>query len=296
VYELRYVSGQSRTALARRPITVTAVSAALKAPEEAAAGSFVEVAWEGPDNKGDYVSVARPGDADGKSADYAYTSRGSPAEVRMPDAPGVYELRYVSGQSRTALARRPITVISVDAALRSLDILAAGEKARVEWEGPDNKGDYISVAAPDQPDGKYAAYVYTSRGSPAQLAMPAETGMYELRYVTGQSRGVLARRPVQVVPADGWGAALAEAPKGHLELRALDVASGSALTEGVVWTLYAVSGGEEGIRRPDQAQPTLTLTPGIYRANASLDGASRSLELILNPGERRVGTVRFGSP
>ncbi|MGD2084477.1 MAG: VWA domain-containing protein [Chromatiales bacterium] len=296
VYELRYVLGQSRTALARRPITVTAVTASLEAPTEAAAGSYIDIAWEGPDNKGDYVSVAAPDAADRKSINYAYTERGSPARVRMPDEPGVYELRYVSGQSRTALSRRPITVTGVEAALRSLDLLPAGEKARVDWKGPDNKGDYISIAKPDQPDRKSVKYVYTDRGSPAALSMPDEPGMYELRYVMGQSRTVLVRRPVQVVPAATWGNALAGAAKGQLELRAMDAAAGQPLTGGVAWTLYAVEGGEEGIRRLDEAQPKLSLAPGIYRANATADGNTQTVELILNPGESIVRTVTFGSP
>jgi Ca-activated chloride channel family protein len=109
-YELRYVSGQSRKTVAKLPITVAAVTASLEAPPSASAGAKIEVAWTGPDNKNDYITIVAVGTKEGKSGNYNYTRRGSPLEIKVPGEAGAYELRYVTGQSRRTLARLPITV------------------------------------------------------------------------------------------------------------------------------------------------------------------------------------------
>jgi Ca-activated chloride channel family protein len=68
----------------------------------------------------------------------------------------------------------------------------------VSWEGPDNEGDYITVVSVGAPDDDYGDYSYTSRGNPAELTAPETPGSYELRYITGQSGLVLARRSLSV--------------------------------------------------------------------------------------------------
>jgi Ca-activated chloride channel family protein len=47
-------------------------------------------------------------------------------------------------------------------------------------------------------EGKYLKYGYTRTGSPLKVQMPDEPGQYELRYVMGQSKRVLARLPIAV--------------------------------------------------------------------------------------------------
>ena len=106
-YELRYVMNQGAVVLARQAITLTPVMATLDAPALAAAGGEVEVIWEGPAYERDYIALARPGDEDYET--YTYVREGNPLEVRIPDAPGAYELRYVLGQDGTAIATRPLT-------------------------------------------------------------------------------------------------------------------------------------------------------------------------------------------
>lgn len=197
-YELRYLAGQSRATLARLPITVTEVTASLEAPPIAPAGSELSIVWTGPDNKNDYVAVVPPGADEGKHLKYAYTRKGSPAKVQMPDEAGQYELRYVSGQSKATLASVPISITAVTASLEAPPSASAGAEISITWTGPDNKNDYISIAKAGSPDNKYIAYSYTRKGSPTRLKAPKEAGEYEIRYVMGQSKRVLARVPFAV--------------------------------------------------------------------------------------------------
>lgn len=108
-YELRFVQGNSKV-IARRAIAVTAASATLDAPANAAAEAVISVAFTGPPaGSGDYVTIAEPDAPDTKYLSYAYSSRGSPVTLKMPASPGDYELRFVHG-NKYVLARRPIRV------------------------------------------------------------------------------------------------------------------------------------------------------------------------------------------
>lgn len=200
-FELRYVSGRSGRTLAARPISVRAVEARLEAPASAPAGSRVEVAWKGPDNDGDYVTVVEAGAAEGTYRDYAYTRAGNPVEITLPDDAGPHELRYVTGAEDRTLARAPIAVEAVDAALEAPSTVGAGGLVRVDWTGPDNDGDYVTVVEAGAPEGSYRDYAYTREGTPVEIRVPDASGAYELRYVTGGSDRTLASVPLTVEAA-----------------------------------------------------------------------------------------------
>ncbi len=52
----------------------------------------------------------------------------------------------------------------------------------------------VLVGAPAAQVGKYAD---TERGLPSRIALPAEKGPAEIRYISGQGRIVLGRRPIE---------------------------------------------------------------------------------------------------
>ena len=52
----------------------------------------------------------------------------------------------------------------------------------------------VPAGAPAAQVGKYAD---TERGSPSRIALPAERGPAEIRYISGQGRIVLGRRPIE---------------------------------------------------------------------------------------------------
>ncbi|MEM9050013.1 MAG: VWA domain-containing protein [Pseudomonadota bacterium] len=197
-YEIRYVLAQDRTVIARRPVTVEEAAVTLTAPESATAGANVIVEWQGPDAQNDYIAVAHPDDPGNRQATYSYTRNGSPLQLQMPSEPGRYEVRYVLNQGRTVLASRPIEVTEIAATLSAPASAPAGATVTVTWEGPDYQNDYIAVARPDDPGNRQATYSYTRSGAPLPLKMPAEPGVYEIRYVMAQDRRVIARQPVTV--------------------------------------------------------------------------------------------------
>lgn len=199
-YEVRYVTGKNDEVLARAPLTVEDASASLDAPSEIGAGAPVELSWEGPDNPNDYIALAEKGTPDDASVNYTYTRNGSPLTVRAPDTPGAYEVRYVMAQSDRVIARSDLKVTSVSASFEVSDTLMVDTPVEINWEGPDNPNDYISIAEQGTPDDASVRYTYTRNGNPLTIRTPQRPGQYELRYVMAQSDRVIARQALVVLP------------------------------------------------------------------------------------------------
>ncbi len=202
-YELRYVQHNPRKVLARRSIEVTQVSATLDVPATAVAGETVAIPWTGPDYKDDYIGVFKPDAGNRDDIHYRRTYQGNPAQLKMPEEAGTYEVRYVLNTSRKDLARSTITVTPVSATLDVPATAVAGETVTIPWTGPGYKDDYIGVFKPDAGNRGDIHYRRTYQGNPAQLKMPQEPGIYEIRYVLNSSRRDLVRKTITVTAASG---------------------------------------------------------------------------------------------
>lgn len=121
------------------------------------------------------------------------------------------------------------------ATLRFPARVQAGKPFPVQWTGPNNAKDYITVIRKESADTVYGNYRDTSEGNPLELLAPIEPGDWEVRYVTARSHTVLARVPL-VVAAN---AVTLQAPA--------EVVAGTAVT--VTWT------------GPNNAGDYLTLVP-----------------------------------
>lgn len=196
-YEVRYMLGRPIRTLASAEHTAIAATASLTAPDTAIAGTSVDVEFTGPPSgSGDYITVTKPDDADNKYMSYHYTKNGSPGDIKMPLEPGNYEIRFIQGNNKV-LARRPITVTAALATVSAPETAAIGETVKVEFTGPEQNGDYITVTAADAAANKYGDYAYTKNGTPADVRMPLEGGEYEIRFVQG-SKKVIARQTITV--------------------------------------------------------------------------------------------------
>ena len=184
-YEIRYVLAGKKV-IARRPITVMEVSASLSSVDVGNAGDEIDVQWNGPGLKGDWITIVNPDAKDTASTSYFYakTPNSGTGKIRLPLETGNYELRYVQG-GKKVLARQAISVSAVTASLTSPPQITAGSELQVEWTGPDTRSDHIAIVAHGAPENKKARaidYFYTSRGSPGSLVAPNEPGEYEIRY------------------------------------------------------------------------------------------------------------------
>ncbi len=192
-YEVRYILGRGSKQLAKTTITVKGVDAQVQGPSSANVATEFEVSWQGPDNKEDYISIASPDQRPGSYVNYTYTREGNPLKLRAPSDPGTYEVRYILGRGSKQLAKTGITINAVTAQVQAPASANVAAQFEVSWQGPDNKGDYIAVARPDQRPGSYVNYTYTREGSPLKLWAPSDPGTYEVRYILGRGSKLLAK-------------------------------------------------------------------------------------------------------
>lgn len=115
-YRIRYIleAAGGRRVLADEPLTVAAATATLSVPAQVAKGSTLAVSWQGPNAPGDYVDIVPAGSNETTGElDYFFTaSAEAPANLKAPEAPGRYDIRYVleAAGGRRVLARQPIEV------------------------------------------------------------------------------------------------------------------------------------------------------------------------------------------
>ena len=202
--------------------TVPEQTATLEAPATAPAGSEIKVIWTGPENKSDYIAISEVGAEEGKYITYTYTRHGSPAKITTPDATGSFEIRYVVSATKHSLASREIVLTEVEATLDAPETAPAGSEIKVDWTGPQNKNDYITITEVGAAEGKHLGYAYTRHGSPAKIDTPDATGSFEIRYVVSQSKRTLASREIVLTEVE----ATLDAPE--------TVPAGSEIK--VVWT------------------------------------------------------------
>jgi hypothetical protein len=117
------------------------------------AGSDFTVSWQGPDNRGDYITIVTPDAPEGEYGNYTRTREGNPLSIRAPDQPGSYELRYLTGQTNATLASAPLTVSEATASLEAPSVAEAGGDIAVTRQGPDNRGDYVTIVEAGAPEG-----------------------------------------------------------------------------------------------------------------------------------------------
>jgi len=200
--EIRYMNEKGNTVLARQPIRIVKGEITLEAAAEAVAGSAVAIDWTGPNNKGDFLTIVPKTMEDGRYEKWDYTKNGSPLEVIATRTPGDAEIRYMNEDGNKVLARAPITITAATVTLKAPAEAIAGQPVAIEWTGPDNKGDYITIVPKAAEDGKYEQYAYTDSGSPVSVQASGSAGPAEIRYMNEDGNIVLARIPITISPAE----------------------------------------------------------------------------------------------
>lgn len=284
-YEVRLLgSGSPYPTLARTALRVEAAAAALEAPAEVRAGAKFQVHWSGPANANDYIGIGETGPKAQPYISYARVGGGSPVTLAAPDRPGEYEIRYFLGGGGAPAATRRIKVAGVAASLQGPADVRAGESFAVQWQGPNNGSDYITIVPRAAHEGASGNYAYAARGNPARIQAPLDPGDYELRYSTGQSHATLARASIRVTA-------------GRQEPGLLRVTSSAAPADRAVEVILDASGsmllamGSQ--RRIDVAKQTLThLTSKVIPAGTpfalrifgrEVDSCQTDLDVPLGP-------------
>lgn len=239
-YVIRYHLAETYEVTASTPLEITAVTATLQAPATVDAGGDVSIRWTGPNNPSDFISIDRQGAPDREYGPYAYPPSGNPVTIRAPDEPGEYEIRYHQAGSYGVIGSTPLRIGSVAASLTAPDSVVAGAATAVQWTGPNDPQDFVSIDPVNAPDRTYGNYAYTQSGSTVSVRAPDQPGEYALRYHTGQTYKVLTSRAIRVDPATASLSAPANATAGH----AFEVSWQGPNNEGDFITLLLPTAGE----------------------------------------------------
>ena len=196
-YVVRYRSRRGRS-LARAGLEVFEILATIEGPAAAAPGEEISVGWTGPDAAQDFLSIAAHDEPDEQYRSFAPTTSGNPAVLTALITPGDYEIRYVRSADGEILARQPLTVMVAEVTLDVPHVVEAGTRFEVAWSGTTGKGDFITVALARSGPKKHLDWAYTDLGSPVTLAAPFEAGKYVVRYISGTSNEIVARKQIKV--------------------------------------------------------------------------------------------------
>lgn len=213
-YQLQYWNGDNSAVLATREIEVLESAVSLTADAEVAMGTRFIVGWEGPGANRDVVEIFDPAARGGEgevvggvrlvNSDYENRQ----VAINAPATPGKYLLRYWNGDNSTVLATLPLTVVEMAVSLSAPDTILMGHVVTVEWVGPGATRDSVELFDPEAEAGRGKVLAsqriingdYDART--VRFNVPVRTGGYQLRYWNGDSREVLATRPITVEPME----------------------------------------------------------------------------------------------
>lgn len=198
--EARFVTESDRGALQLLGSTVFQCSqsrVSIDAPEKVENGTPMQISWEGPYLTGDHITITGGDEAEAADAVCILAASGGPVTLTAPMVPGEYQIRYVNGLGR-ALTRNDLEVYEVLATLTAPTELGPGEEFAVEWTGPNDPQDYLSISLPESENETYIVWQPVASGNPLHLRAPQDPGEYEIRYVRSSDGALLAREALAV--------------------------------------------------------------------------------------------------
>jgi len=205
LYEVRYVLREGARTLASAPVEVVEAGITISGPEVVRAGTSLRINWSASVHPQDYVTIVPAGADQGTYTDYIRVGDKLQGDLKAPDEPGLYEIRYVLREGARTLASHDLEVVEADAPLDDGAGLSApaeasaGETITVSWTGGSDSTDQrISLARADQADFSWIAAHRIGEETTLNLDMPDEPGRYEVRYLDVSGREVLGRAIVEV--------------------------------------------------------------------------------------------------
>ena len=197
-YILRWYNLSDQKPVTERPIKVTAQKITITAPEEAIAGTEIELSWDAPKGLDSYINLQLAEDkANSNASPYIYTKKKTSDYLRLPSVAGDYVLRWYNRSDRKILAERPIKLTAVDIILSAADEAIAGTETEISWEAPKGLDSFINIQPADEkPNYNASTYIYTKKKTSDYLRLPSTAGSYSLRWYNRGDKKALAERSI----------------------------------------------------------------------------------------------------
>ena len=199
LYEIRYLTNPDRQVLGHAIIEVTKPEVELTAADTVETGAMLNISWTPTINRRDYVAIVPVGADAGEFGNYQSIGNKTEADIRAPADPGLYELRYILNIDKRTVASKQIEVTNPQVVLQVPDTAKTGEAFEVSWGGTVNPQDYITIVPMGADEGEFGNYVTVRDASKAALDAPAETGLYEVRYLLREGNKTMASEPIEII-------------------------------------------------------------------------------------------------
>lgn len=200
LYEVRYVQSQGHSTLGSTFIEVVEAEMGIAAPEQVTTGASFKVTWSSSIHPQDFVTIVPAGSDEGAEARYFRVGENTENNLVAPAEPGLYEVRYVLNNGRRTMASTPVEVADVEVTLSAPDVLRAGTEMRMNWSLSIHPQDFITIVPAGAGQGAEGKYIRVRDNTDGKLVGPAETGLYELRYILNEGARIMASHLFEVVP------------------------------------------------------------------------------------------------
>lgn len=214
LYEIRYILQEGSKTVASRPIEVTSAEVTISGPASVQTGQSFTVSWTGTIHKDDYVTIVPMGADEGTFGNYQTVRDHTERDLKAPSDTGMYELRYILREGNKTMASAAIEVTDPQVTISGPATAITGAEVKISWTGTVDKADYINIVPMGAEEGEFGNYFPVRDRGEGMLRMPAETGMYELRYVLREGGKTLATQPIEVTLPEITVSAPASAPAG----------------------------------------------------------------------------------
>lgn len=198
MYEVRYVLNEGRKTLASVPIEITAPDVTVSGPATVVTGEKFDVTWGGTVNERDYVAIVPAGADDGEFGNYLVVRDKETGKLAAPSDPGLYELRYILREGAKTLAVASIEVTEPEVTVSAPETVLAGSKFEVSWTGAVSTQDYINIVPAGTEEGKFGNYIVVRDATSNDIQAPADTGLYEVRYVLREGNKTIVSVTMEV--------------------------------------------------------------------------------------------------
>lgn len=177
--------------------------AAFDMGSKAEAGHNYSIRWNGEATFVDYIGFVPQG-ATTMSEAVSYRTIGgtgaapnNPVTRTAPTEPGMFDLVLVSARDGI-VARQPVEVVAASNGFDAIGSVEPDTRFEFTWRGPNQVGQRIVIARPGAAPADYEGdwgYPFSSAQTQRMgLRAPAEPGVYELRYTSGNSQEILFSR------------------------------------------------------------------------------------------------------
>lgn len=198
LYEVRYVLREGSKTAASATMEITAPVVSVSGPDRVLTGEKFTVSWTGTVNAQDYVAIVPAGSKDGVFGNYIPVRDKDAGTLTAQADPGLYELRYILREGSKTLASAPIEIAVPEVSISAPSTVLAGSQFQVNWTGTVSAQDYMNIVPAGSEEGKFGNYTVVRDGGTGTIQAPAETGLYELRYVLREGAKTVAHVMVEV--------------------------------------------------------------------------------------------------